>query len=152
MMTNNIVAGKNDTITTLKRGDLIWFSQNNNGLMDNAQIIKSLKFTDENVQENRGSDEETLFGYVKELSFNDIDVANNQKVHTMTMMIENGKTEDVLVTARNLPDIYIYDTSAKTVTVGGMEDIRPYTGSDATSDKVFVVRPYQNVRAMVIVR
>lgn len=151
-MSNNIVAGKNDTITRLKRGDLIWFSKNNNGLMDNAQIIKSLNFDDEIMQENKDTDEETLYGYVKELSFNDVDVANNQKVHTMTMMIENGKTEDVLVPARNVPNIYIYDTAAKTVTVGGMEDIRPYTGSDANSDKVFVVRPHLNVRVIVIVR
>lgn len=149
---NNIVQGKNDTITKLKCGDLIWFSKNNNGLLDNAQIIKRLKFGDENVQENKDTDEETLFGYVKELSFNDVDVANNQKVHTVTMMIENGKTEEVLVPARTLPSIYIYDTSAKTVTKGGLEDIRPYTGNATTSDKVFVVRPHRNVRVMVIVR
>ncbi len=152
LMSNNIVQGKNDTITRLKRGDLIWFSKNNNGLMDNARIIKSLKTDDENMQENKDSDEETLFGYVKELSFNDVDVANNRTVHTVKLMIENEKTEDVLIPARTLPSIYIYDSAAKTVKTGGLEDIRPYTGSAATSDKVFVVRPHRNVRVVVIVR
>ncbi len=152
LMSNNIVQGKNDAITRLKRGDLIWFSKNNNGLMDNARIIKSLKTNDENMQENKDSDEETLFGYVKELSFNDVDVANNRTVHTVKLMIENEKTEDILIPARTLPSIYIYDSAAKTVKVGGLEDIRPYTGSAATSDKVFVVRPHRNVRVVVIVR
>lgn len=152
LMSNNIVQGKNDAITRLKRGDLIWFSKNNNGLMDNARIIKSLKTDDENMQENKDSDEETLFGYVKELSFNDVDVANNRTVHTVKLMIENEKTEDILIPARTLPSIYIYDSAAKTVKVGGLEDIRPYTGSAATSDKVFVVRPHRNVRVVVIVR
>lgn len=152
LMSNNIVQGKNDTITRLKRGDLIWFSKNNNGLMDNARIIKSLKVDNENMQENKDSDEETLFGYVKELSFNDVDVANNRTVHTVKLMIENEKTEDVLIPARTLPSIYIYDSAAKTVKAGGLEDIRPYTGSAATSDKVFVVRPHRDVRVVVIVR
>ncbi len=152
LMSNNIVQGKNDAITQLKRGDLIWFSKNNNGLMDNARIIKSLKSDNESMQENKDSDEETLFGYVKELSFNDVDVANNRTVHTVKLMIENDKTEDVLIPARTLPSIYIYDSAAKTVKVGGLEDIRPYTGSAATSDKVFVVRPHRNVRVVVIVR
>lgn len=120
--------------------------------MDNARIIKSLKVDNENMQENKDSDEETLFGYVKELSFNDVDVANNRTVHTVKLMIENEKTEDVLIPARTLPSIYIYDSAAKTVKAGGLEDIRPYTGSAATSDKVFVVRPHRDVRVVVIVR
>ena len=152
LMSNNIVQGKNDTITKLKRGDLIWFSKNSNGLMDNARIIKRLNADDGCMQENKDSDEETLFGYVEDISFYDVDVANNQVVHTVKMRIENEKMEDVLVPARTLPSIYIYDTSAKTVKVGGVEDIRPYTGNDATSDKIFVVRPHRNVRVMVIVR
>lgn len=150
--TANIVAGKNETISRLKRGDLIYFTTNNNGQLDNAQVIKSLSFDDEAFWEDKGLQTETLFGYVKELSMNDINVTSVWKVHTMTMMLDNGKTEDALIRVRYLPPIYIYDTTAKTVSLGEVSDIRPYTGNDATSDKVFVVRPYGNVSVIVIVR
>ncbi|MEG2669406.1 MAG: S-layer homology domain-containing protein, partial [Oscillospiraceae bacterium] len=137
LLSENITSDNAD-IEKLATGDIIYYSKNNNGLMDNAKIISSLKHENESIKYGDGQSVEYIYGYVDDIVMNELDVRGNSKVHKMVMNIDNGKQETVLISARNLPPIYVY--SKQGVTSGGIEDIMPFNGNGESSSKVFVIR------------
>ena len=138
----------NGDIPYLSAGDLIYFTENTNGLLSDVQIIESIDYDAESGITNDGMGIEYIFGYVDSISLNDLDVINNQKVHTMQVQVDNGMLSEVLIPARNLPSIYVCGRDS--ITLGGIEDIMPYAGS--RSNKVFVVRISNEVEAIVVVQ
>ncbi|MEG1880679.1 MAG: hypothetical protein RR145_05095, partial [Oscillospiraceae bacterium] len=92
LLSENITSDNAD-IEKLATGDIIYYSKNNNGLMDNAKIISSLKHENESIKYGDGQSVEYIYGYVDDIVMNELDVRGNSKVHKMVMNIDNGKQE-----------------------------------------------------------
>lgn len=140
----------NSFFTNLNSGDLIYYAKNLSGEIANYKLIHSFHrgMSKTPYHKNRGNVNEKIFGYVTDMSYDDIDGSRNILVDRLTMVSDDIMDIDVRV--RNAPPVFIYDSANGNVTMGVVRDILP-TGGD--TEAVFLLRPYSSVvRACVIVR
>ncbi|MEG1441649.1 MAG: hypothetical protein RSC29_03210, partial [Oscillospiraceae bacterium] len=146
------IIDKNREIKDLTVGDLIYFNKNSEEKLENVQIIYS--FVNDGVKvfnDGNGSAKQQACGYVLSTEFDEIDRQSNSLI---TKAILNGTNSDISVSIpqRNSPQIFIYNTKGtnKTVEMGSLKELSPFEGKDG--DMLYVIMPYDKVKACVIIR
>ncbi len=140
--------GNNHFFAGLKFGDLIYFAKGLDGKLANYQLICSISnLSDTPFYKNRSTVNEQIFGSVCNIEYEVIDGNRNILVNTLEMACEEVMQVDVR--KRNAPPVFLFDTSAKKITLGSFNDIVP----NQENESLFLLRPYSvDVRVCVVVR
>ena len=142
------IPNANSQISQLKKGDIITYSKNSNGLLSNACIIQSIsKLTSYKEVENTSNGYMYLFGQVGNIEYDLVDTAQKRIYTSMIVNAGYGDME-MIIPYINTPPIYVYNREEKTVEPANYQEIRP------NGDDVFVFKPKgsTNIRVIVLVR
>lgn len=125
--TVNII-DKNRTITTLEKGDLIYFVKNGQDKIENVRKIYSFGEGVGTFYRYQGTDNEQISGYLQSLDFDEIDVMDNILVTKATIDLD-GSSEAIGIAQRNAPPTFLYEESTKEIRPAALREAIP-TGSD----------------------
>jgi len=120
----NHIPGKNDILTTLTSGDLIYYEVDLFGELSNALVIRS--FAD---GVSSYDDTKEIYGTVNNLEYDEIHTSTANLV-TRAYVTTNSGTGTVDIPQRNVPPIFIYDGARKTITMGSISDLFPKSSSE----------------------
>lgn len=148
--TVNIV-DKNRIITTLQKGDLIYFVKNGQDKIENVKKIYSFAQGVGTFYRYQGTDDQQICGYLQSLDFDEIDVRENILVTKATIDLD-GSSEAVGVAQRNAPPIFIYEESTKEIRTATLREAIPIGSDGGNADRLFIIMPDDDVKACVIVR
>ena len=141
----------NKAIERVKKGDLVVFSTNNNGLLSNVSIIQSLpdimgkKYYEHISGLNRKS-----LGKVGKIEFNEVDSFNKCIVTKFELFTdESGGYREITAKQKTgAPVVYLYDSNTRTYSPSSLFEIIP------ESDKIFMFERDSDylVKTIVIIR
>lgn len=142
------IPSANSQIARLKKGDIITYSKNSNGLLSNAYIIQSIpKLTHYQEVENTSNGYMYLFGKTGNIDYDLVDTAQ-KRIYTSLIVNAGYGDIEMIIPYINTPPIYIYNREDKSIESANYQEIRP------NGDDVFVFKPKgsANLRVIVIVR
>ena len=147
-----------DSITSefddLQAGDLILYSQDYKGRINNIEIVK--KFDDLKEYYNLNSDTRVeVYGKVVSVRTNYVPDAATDLQNLVTVDVSNTDTPyetRVLFSAISLPPIYVYDSQKDKIYAGDITDIQPsnYVG-DENASEIFAYSTGGTVKVIFVI-
>ena len=142
-------------ITSLKNGDVIYYSQNFQSEFVDFDLLESLSISGGYYNLLPGTSNETVFGMPDEIIFGEISIMQNRRVNIFNIQTDEFDKNVIArfeVHTTNAPPIFIYKKQSSSVSFGTIDDIRTYSTSGVSADKVFMHIRNGIVQGIVIVR
>ncbi|MGN1059629.1 MAG: hypothetical protein ACI4QW_04280, partial [Clostridia bacterium] len=120
------VSGDSGDTNRLQKGDFIIYKLNNDGYLVNARLIKSLDSDLTHNVSNSGSEGKNGAITGKVIGINRLQIRNDAnnlaRIHSLHVQAGNA-AYTVELSARNLPNIYIYNKRTKSAVKGTFDDV-----------------------------
>ena len=141
----DIVPGKNDSLASLKEGDLIYYEIGLSGKLDDAEVIYSFKSSINSFSKNSGTMNYQVCGEVVNLIYDEPDKSSGN-LSTIAYVETPRGTVPVTIYQRNIPQMFVYDMDTREVSPATIKDIIP--GSD---DLVYALIPLGGKASAVVI-
>lgn len=135
----------------LKDGDVIFYDDDAEGRIKNVLTVNNVYDVQNGMSGTDDPAIEQIFGYVKDISYNEIDNVNRIRVNRLEVVTADG-IKEVDVPISNYPDMFIYNTSNDTVESGKIDDLVPYSKAVSDGDNVLVVKSGTTIRSIVLIK
>ena len=141
----DIVPGKNDTLSSLREGDLIYYEIGLSGKLDDAEIIYSFKNGIDSFSKNAGTMSYQVCGEVVDLVYDEVEKSSGN-LSTIAYVETPSGTIPITIYQRNTPQMILYDTDSGEINPATIQDILPRSG-----DLMFAVIPLGGKASVVVI-
>lgn len=155
--TKEILSNDNSSVISvvsgLVTGDLINYSQDAFGRINNIKVLaKTSECTTPFLINERQTDEQ-VFGPVYDLNINTFHSNLNEMIDFVEVLYdERGLTREYILPVEDAPPIYFFDTVRRTVENYKTSDMITYKNSSEYANKVFMLVCESTVRAVVVIK
>ena len=152
-----------DTVSRLKKGDVIRFNKNYSDEIIKLEILASLTTQNDYIHVDRDGGNELFFGNVMLLRKSAITDLSKYLYHVLEVntveSYSNMTTMRIYAHIRNtendqlqFDDYYIYDRSKDSIIKAGIDDLISFDRGGSSASKVFIHRNSTNAKILVIVK
>ena len=147
--------GNEAKISNLKKGDVIYYSQNSRRELVDVNVIMSLSNQTSFVLSGEGTDNEVVYGRACKVTPNQIDLLMNRRAYVVDIQTDEyntSKIKTVYPHTRNAAPVFIYDKNEKDISFGSLDIARTMDIMGDSCDNVFVYMKNNTVQGIVLVR
>ena len=123
----DIVPGKNDSLSSLYVGDLIYYEIGLSGKLDDAEVIYSFGKGIDSFSKNSGTMNYQVCGEVVDIVYDEPERSSGN-LSTIASVETPLGVIPVTIYQRNIPQIIIYDSDSEEVSPGAIKDIGQGSG------------------------
>ena len=138
----------------LKFGDVIYYSVNSMGLIDNIEYVENITNDTQPFHKNVRSANERIYGTLYTIGRKELSPDTNTEVNTFGVSLSGDGSDRIDFTVDNTqtPNIYLVDSKRETITPVTMQDLAPYNEFGTDAAKVFIGKKNYKISSIVTVQ
>ena len=138
----------------LKFGDVIYFSTNALGLIDNIELVASLGGNQKAFHTDSRGANEKIFGTLYTVQRRELSEATNTEINGFGVSLSGKGTDrvDFIVENTQTPKLYRLDTRNKSIQVIEIRDTAPFNEFALDADKVFIAKKNSIISTIITVQ
>jgi len=138
----------------LKFGDVIYYSTNALGLIDNIEYVASLGGNAATFHTDKRGSEEKIFGTLYTVGRRELSEMTNTEINSFGVSLSGKGTDrvDFIVENTATPKMYRLDNRNKTIQAIEIRDTAPFNEFAEDADKVFIAKKNSIITTIITVQ
>ena len=141
-------------VAKLKFGDVIYYSTNALGLIDNVEFVASLGGSQKEFHEDKRGSNEKIFGTLYTVGRRELSEVTNTEINSFGVSLSGKGTDriDYIVENVDTPKMYRLDNRNKTIQAIEIRDTAPYNEFAEDADKIFIAKKNSIISTIITVQ